>query len=449
MIENGGVKAFSDRYGLLPLYYCSTEESFGVSTSWVELQVAFRFSDLDHDALSCYFYGGLFPGDDTPFKDIRRIPPDSELRWDDGRLDISHRHTFPKGLGYLPEAEAVEEYVVRMNAVMHDYAQAAPAGVVVPLSGGQDSRHIFLSLVTQGHRVDAVTQRLPPPQSDDEVTVAAQLCAQAGVVHHVVQPGLRPVQLERQKNSLLGLETIHHAWLMPLRDWMNARGVTGFYDGYVGDVLSGSRYLTPARLAAWRDGDVGAFAQAFCSQRSYVEKLARRAYAREWTRERALSRIAREAGRFVDKPNPHNHFGLARARRVIAPALWPLLGDGREVMLPYLDARVLELLIDLPMWYSVNRRLHAQAIAQAFPDYAHIPYEAKHRSRRAEPARQRMYALKDSLLPVLQGGSGPVLDRGAALVRWSKSLLSGGANDTLGWVSTALYLLQLEALLAV
>lgn len=449
-VDAGVVRGRSDRFGLLPIYYYSDAERFGIASSWVALQQAFGLVELDHDALACYFYAGLYPGDDTPFRGIRRVPPDSGFQWADGQFTITGLSTPSRGLSGLSYDDAVDAYGARMNEVVGLFADHAPQGTAVLLSGGQDSRHILFALLAGGRRPDRVlTQRQPPSFSVQDVAVASLVCERLGLSHTLVDADSRLVAIEREKNALIGMDTINHAWLLSLRRWMGDHAVPAFFDGLAGDVLSGSRYLTPERVRTWREGDALGFAQQFCFRSAYIEKLARPEFARLWTRERAVARIAREAARYLDCPNPHNHFGLARARRVIGPALWPMLGQGREVLLPFLHPRVHEVLIDLPMEYSLGRALHRDAIARTYPKWADLPYHCPSAPQAPEPWSMR----SDLMLAALNLGgtfrNRQFMRNGFLLSRAANAVRHLGAYDhTMRWMTSAIYLEQLEALIA-
>jgi len=53
------------------------------------------------------------------------------------------------------------------------------------------------------------------------------------------------------------------------------------------------------------------------------------------------------------------------------------MGDGANVITPYLDADVFDFLYALPGEMLVDHRFHTDTITFAYPEYAHIPYEDK------------------------------------------------------------------------
>jgi hypothetical protein len=79
----------------------------------------------------------------------------------------------------------------------------------------------------------------------------------------------------------------------------------------------------------------------------------------------------------VDAPNPTGSFFLAnRTRREIALAPYALMRDVTAYA-PYLDRDLYDLLAALPAALLMDRALHTEAIAKAWPQYAAVPYERK------------------------------------------------------------------------
>src|SRR3546814_20424277 len=102
-----------------------------------------RISDWSSDVCS---------SDLTPFAAIRAVPPDADLRWTAGRLDIARRTREIKRRSISREA-AIDEYIAIFRAAMERIRPAAQ-DYIPPLSGGRDLRHLFLAPVSMG----------PPPR---------------------------------------------------------------------------------------------------------------------------------------------------------------------------------------------------------------------------------------------------------------------------------------------
>jgi asparagine synthetase B (glutamine-hydrolysing) len=105
---------------------------------------------FDEAALAVFLRLGFFLGDDTPFQSIRTLPPDGTLTWEAGTVTISGGYRFVRPQRLSRDA-AIDGFIDLFRQAM---SRRPPAGqdVVVPLSGGRDSRHILLELCESGHR---------------------------------------------------------------------------------------------------------------------------------------------------------------------------------------------------------------------------------------------------------------------------------------------------------
>ena len=54
-----------------------------------------------------------------------------------------------------------------------------------------------------------------------------------------------------------------------------------------------------------------------------------------------------------------------------------ILGRDAQVLAPVLAAPVFDLLASLPAEYFLDHSFHTEAISLRYPNYAHLPYEAK------------------------------------------------------------------------
>lgn len=354
-----------DRYGFFPLFEWRTPEAHDLSTDLLTLLERGAPAELDLDALAVFVRVGFFVGSDTPFRAIRAVhPPPLPRR----RLDLS-RHA------------AVDGFIDLFRAALARRLPTAPC--VMPLSGGRDSRHILFALRDAGHSPQAcVTVRHFPPRANDDELVARELCAMLGIEHRVlVQPRDR-VGVERRKNQATHLCTDEHAQFAVMADHLREH-TRETYDGIAGDVLSQSTYLRPEILALMEGGNLRGAAEFVLD--GYGTMMGEGALARvllpsvyrELSRERAVQRLARELARHADAPNPVGSFFLAnRTRREIALAPFALMRDV-TAFAPYLDRDLYDLLAALPASLLMDRALHTDAIAKAWPHYAHVPYERK------------------------------------------------------------------------
>ncbi len=388
---------------------------------------------LDFDALSVFLRIGFFVGDDTPFSKIRALPCPDRPAAGEGAA----------GSG-VTRQQAVDGFVAAFHAAIARRLPATP--YQLPLSGGRDSRHILLALVEAGRPPEAcVTVEHFPPRGNDDIAVAAALCRRLGIRHIVLPQPADRVPVEREKNEATHFCTDEHAQFVVLARHLR-QSTTETYDGIAGDVLSQSGYLTPAAHALFAGGDAMACARHVLATSGSVSEqaLARLVSApvlRQVPRERAVVRLAREIAPHLDAPNPVASFYFwNRTRREIALAPFGLL-RGLTVHTPYLDRDLVGLLSGLPAALVMDRALHTEAIARAYPWMADIPY-ATAGVRRPGRWRQRRLAASLARLVVTSRG---LLNRGS-LTAGILATLVDGDPERLWHTPLTIYLAQLGEL---
>jgi hypothetical protein len=354
-----------DRYGFFPLFEWRAAGARVVSTDLFTLLEHGAPADLDLDALAVFVRAGFFVGADTPFRAIRAVaPPIAPAR----PLDITRQ-------------AAVDGFIDLFRTAIK--RRLPRASVVIPLSGGRDSRHILLELRAAGHAPAAcVTVRHFPPRANDDEVVARELCETLGIEHRVLDQPRNRAGLERRKNGLTHLCTDEHAHFVVLADHLRAH-TQETYDGIAGDVLSQSGYLRPEVHERFARGDLHGVAEyvlsgydTMMSEAALATVLARPIGA-ALSRERALARLLTEVAAHAGAPNPTASFFFAnRTRREIALAPYGLMRD-LTVYAPYLDRDLSDFLRALPATLVMDRALHTDAIARAWPQLARIPYERK------------------------------------------------------------------------
>ena len=195
--------------------------------------------------------------------------------------------------------------------------------------------------------------------------------------HELLDQSRSRFESEIRKNELSGFCASEHGWLLPLADFVGERSLP-VYDGIAGDVLSAGLFLTEERLRLFEQERLEELADKILVPEAYLPKILSRAAYRDFSREKAVTHLVKELARHTNQPNPVGSFCFwNRTRRCIALGPFRLLGDGANVITPYLDADVFDFLSALPGEMLVDHRFHTDTIAFAFPEYAHIPYEDK------------------------------------------------------------------------
>ena len=367
-----------DRYGLFPLFRWSSPDGSHLSTDLLTLLELGADTALDFDALSVFLRLGFFVGADTPFSSIRAALPE--------RVAVAA----------APQSRraAVDGYIDLFRQAIRRRLPAAP--FVLPLSGGRDSRHILYELVHAGYPpARCVTVRHFPPRGNADAEIARALCERLGIPHVVLGQPRDRIATERRKNPLTHFCTEEHAQFLILAEYLSA-STAETYDGIAGDVLSQSSYANSELLELFRRGDVGGAAELILrghgnvvSERALSRLVAPRLHAR-LSRARAVERLTRELATHLHAVNPIASFYFwNRTRREIALAPYGLLRATRTFA-PYLDHDLFDFLCSLPPELTLDRTLHTEAIATAFPTSTDVGYEQRTERNEDAAAERRL-----------------------------------------------------------
>ncbi len=439
----------SDRYGAFPVYYYTRPEEFCLSTSLSALLEAGASQELDYGALLTFLRLGFFLAEDTPFTDVRALPPGARLVWEDGKLEVSGGYSWGKPLE-ISRDDAIDSYIsLFREAVRRRVTTQGTA--VVPLSGGRDSRHILFELTALRHDPDfCITHRYYPPRPDDDVAVAAEVARALGLEHRIVPQQLGRFDAEVRKNITTNFCSDEHAQVLCLVDYLEGK-VQALYDGLAGDVLSAGLFLNGTVLSLFQARrwsslidhvESGVFTRAarFLAQFGLLSNELNSQQNHEDSRER----MRREFQRHADAPNPVSSFYFwNRTRREIALVPYVLLRGVPVVYAPYLDHGVYDLLSGLPPTFFLDKRFHTEAIMRAYPEYEHIPFASP--GWRSDGLRRQSRELARSVRRLLaRGEEGPLLRR-RPTIPWVSALASLSRPSTAVWLAV-LYLAQLEEL---
>ncbi|MBO0726367.1 MAG: hypothetical protein J2P52_12255 [Blastocatellia bacterium] len=442
------LKVRNDRYGFYPAYYYADSNQIAISTSIRRLLESGAGRDLDDVALTIFLYFGSFIGEDTPFRDIKALPPNANLEWRDGRLKVSGRITIQKT--QTPSRNsAIDSFIELFKTSM---ARRLPNKrmAVAPLSGGRDSRHITLELCRQGIRPDfcLTADYYPGLQIKNEIHPASLICQALGLKHVLVRQSGPRVNAETRKNLITGFtaEVTEHTWVLAVRDYLASRPCAA-YDGIGGDVLTSSYYLSEKRLE-WVDrADYRTLCESFYDSMSgkLVESLFSREMARRFNREATFERFMKEFLKHANAPNPISSFYFwNRTRRHIALAPYALLGSTHDVYSPYLDNDLFDFLASLPARMFLGRAFHTETIHRAFPNFSHIPWAIPGQGNRPRH-RYYMNFARGALRYLLRNKANSWVRRSYLVPRLTRCLLDPGYSPQVDWIgAVTVFLAQLE-----
>lgn len=381
------LRAEVDPLGYFSLFVYQKGSEIAVSPSILQLLALGADPAPDPVARAVFHRIGHFLGEETPFRHIRVLPPGGKLVWRDGVSTVTGTLAVPREQA-LTRAQAVEAFIELPRAAIRRFLAAWDGPVVLPLSGGRDSRHILLELVHQGRKPDmAATFHQGGRFLDREVQAARAITARAGVRHTLLGHPRRRLSDALRAVLLTQLCADKHAQMMPMHDFLAGHPAAAVLDGIGGDILTNPDDSAADFFDRARKGDYDGIARKLAAGHgSVISRVghpggAGAIYSPD-LEEAAIDRIAQAIRAFDAAPDPYQAFWFwNRTRREIAFVSTGVLGGAAMVACPFLSPEFVELGLSLPFSVTRDQRLHDDAIATAYPGFADIPYEAGFRSQ--------------------------------------------------------------------
>lgn len=393
-----GLRLENDRFGLFPVFYSTWGGRLILSTDLYEVLKAGVPAEIDYDALSVFLRLGFHVGDDTPFRHVRRLPPQASLFYTGGAWKVEGACPVSTPIYSGDRESAIDDYIDLFRESMRRLFRALPA-FQLPLSGGRDSRHILLEALHQGRPPAlALTTEFLPPRSDNDRDVAVQLLEGTGITHEVVAPELNLFAAGAAQGRLAQFMTAEHVWAIALRERLLAHGLP-VMDGLGGDMLSQSQYHTEDLAALASAGGMDKLAYQLIKRLQRRQGLGSCGLATmltselggELTLERAVARLGAELRRHEGLSNPLQSFLFSNRTRN-GPGLLSLgLLRPCRVFFPYLDEDLFDFLSSLPPEFVADHQFHDLTIARAYPSYAAVPYSTYRATRKQSPMRTLSY----------------------------------------------------------
>jgi hypothetical protein len=372
----------NDRYGVYPFFYALQGDRLVGSNSFEFLASVAGKPKWDWDAISAFLYFGYFLGDTTPVKNIKVLPPGSRITARprlavEGKSPLQKSANVPRKQGILKYGELFHEAMVSATNKFNPYQ--------VPLSGGKDSRHIFLEAIAcKNPPIRCVTTTKFAPKPPADVPVAKMLCEKFQVPHLYVKEQLSRYRAEVQKNLDTHFLSREHAWLTSMTNKASRKDIPYFFDGIAGDVLSAPKNAWGLGLnadlgelfklrnrAKLSDHYIGPAFDPEVFKKLDLPEL-------ENSRERAISLFNEEIDRWRGSINPAMCFRFwNRMRRTISLSPYGVLSRLGVGVCPFLNPDVFDFLYGLPADYLVDGGFHAQAINERFPENRNIPYASE------------------------------------------------------------------------
>ncbi|MES2150291.1 MAG: asparagine synthetase B family protein [Pseudomonadota bacterium] len=371
--------AGNDRYGMYPLFYSWRDGQFAISPSIPSLLAGGAPAELDEAALAVYLRLGFFVGEDTPYRHIRALAPDTTLCWD-GALELARGVRAGARAPLRIGRAAALEHGLELFRKALARRQPGASEVVLPLGGGLGARHILFELLRQGRAPGhCLSTAHFAPCGDAPLRAAKAITRELGLVHIVLAQRSSWFLAEHRKNLLTSFSSGAHARHVVAADYLLAR-MPVLYDGIGADMFGGCAALTPARLAHFDAGDTRPLAQQLlAADETALGCLLPQPLRARLSRERAIVHLEIELARHCGAPNPVGSFYFwNRTRRQRAMLPYGLLGQLPTVFAPFLDHALFDFLSALPARMLLDHALHGDAIRHAYPGRAHLAPESRH-----------------------------------------------------------------------
>ncbi|SEA58089.1 hypothetical protein [Alkalimonas amylolytica] len=370
-LQQGRFELSGDRLGLYPLYYCQMDSQLVISNSLALLAERFQL-ETDSEAVGLFLRLGFYLGSDTAFLGVKRAEGKLTVRLDDTGLTIESRRPEFKRMLQPFTAARYQQLFARALAKL----RGCQLPLYVPLTGGKDSRHILLTACALGLPVkESYTTRVLSPHSNDDVTIARELCQRLEVPHRVLNSEQRLHNAEQQKNIRTSFETYDHFWINQVGQYMTQKTPGLVLDGFGGDVLSQSKVVTPQMHWCYQQGDWAALTALIAPMDPYFEAYFQARPEFLVPPQRLQARLQAELEKFAGEVIPVKSFYFwNRSRRAIAISSFRQLNGNSQAFFPYMQAELFDFLRALPEDLYFSQQFHASCIAQAFPEFADIPY---------------------------------------------------------------------------
>lgn len=437
----------NDRYGVYPIYYCNLGDRFWISSSIDLLLRQTGETELDDDAVALALRLGSNIGDETLFRRIKAVPPNSTLRWQGGKLEIQSVPRVEPAALSVSRDEAIDLF----NAAFAEAIRvSAPeeGSIVVPLSGGRDSRHILFELYKQGIVPDrCLTVRRRAGSQDEDVRVAQMICKRLGLRHETVEQTVDRFSAECKKNAETGYSVQEHGWFVALGDLVKTNRWVNLYDGLAGDVLSAGLFLDRERLDMFQNEAFDQLAESVLGPEGYIPRLLSTSSLERFSRAKAVAKLKAELVTHASAPNPVGSFYFwNRTRRCVALSPFRLLRDTPNLITPFLEHKLFDLLSSLPAEHFLDHSFHTEAISRAYPELSDLAYEDK--SQKPIPSREELRSFNSGLMRLsFSPRRQAITDRPFFAIRWLASHVSLRARSAVGvYGELATGLLQLERL---
>ncbi|SEA58175.1 hypothetical protein [Alkalimonas amylolytica] len=369
---DGHFELSTDRLGLYPVYYMQSEHELLISNSVSMIQREQRL-EVNTEAVGIFLRLGFYLGSDTAFRTLHRPTGKLTVSAGDSGIQVKVTRPEPTQVGYQHTTEKYQQLMQQSLAYLREIKQP----LYMPLTGGKDSRHIFLSLIRLNIQPDlCYTVSVLAPHYNDDVVIARRLAELFAVPHQTLAPDYCLIQSEYTKNRQTNLETRDHSWAAPAADFFNQAPPGVLLDGFGGDVLSQSSVISAEMHQRYQQADWAGLIKAFLKDNRYFNGWLRKSHHPFIVDEGVLQqRLIAELRSFHQANNPMAQFFFwNRSRRSIAISSIRYLSGQSTAFMPFMQKEMLEFLFTLPVELYFSKAFHSNTISQLGGEASTLPF---------------------------------------------------------------------------
>ena len=373
----------NDRYGFRPLYYYKNKDKL-VFASEVKsiIQDKSIKRKINWKAWTDFFAFEWVAGDDTFFKNIYAMPNASILifkkgkssikkYWDYSEIKIDYKHS--------------EEYFLEQTEKLINNAMIKLVGslngqrIIVPLSGGNDSRTIACTLARNNVKFRAISTTQLTPKADLDLDFSKRVSQHIGIDRKVVKLNEYIYKNFFIKTFLLtdGMAPCH-IWSNPLITSLPKASIV--FDGIAGDVLIGrdlfmsekdqqmSKSFKGNKLAKLFFRNMGG------GKKILIAKLLRKRALSQLHTEKSIKSIETNLSKIRDSPNKATEFFIKnRTRRAICAYSFNMLNSISETFCPFTENELVEFVLSIPPEITICYKFYNKLVKKMFPSISKIP----------------------------------------------------------------------------
>ncbi|NUW36646.1 asparagine synthetase B family protein [Nonomuraea sp. SMC257] len=354
--------------GLVDVYYVRLGEAVYFS-SLIQPLLALVPVEIDWEAWASIIQVTFPLGEATPFAGIRRLPGSSALVWDQGRLATERR--LPRWLRGEPYETWISagELLEILHEVYKDYEGRR---LLVPVSGGYDSRLLCAVAVARGADVESWTTS-PDDGTDTDIAFARAITRELRVPHRVITQDAASYPGDaREVARRLEYLTPHHAWYAPFAKEVHGAGRV-LVDGLAGGPLLKNFMVSGAALEATSQAErsaailrslsLGEPSRPFLSERAHE-------WIEETVREQFAAATSMLHGHRAELPLSVLH---TRTVRGIARSAVNLVGPEASFAAPFIHPDFFDAALSVGVARKDKGRFYRELLHAANPRVAALP----------------------------------------------------------------------------